>query len=1094
MVDLPSIPLAVPQVRTPQSPVSPSDIAQPYNDLARTLDKSGEVLMQDVAKPAAHQAGLQAVTRDQDGNVQVQRTPIFGDASPEFMRAVKFSAVADGEGELKRQDIELRQKYRDDPEGYATAAEAFKKQSVENYTKIAGADVGITLGKIIDGQTTLTYRGLLNEHERLTLQRADRSIESQIQSSRDDLVAMARGGVTSGPAWDQARDKITTLTNERVANPRLAYPKEQADYDMQHLDGELKANGFLHHVEQVYKDPNGGAQAAQEEAKSVLTDPSIKLTEQQRQSYYHKALGDIHANEAVRKQDLGEVRAAASELRTASLQGQRIEPEMIDRVAQQAYKLGDAGLAARIYAWAGRAPLNDDFGRQPLPARTQQLQQLQTGFQGTPDNAAALKQAAANLGVAPRDLAAAISYETAGTFNPGIVGGAGNNYRGLIQFGPEERAKYGVTPDQSFPDQMKSVEGFLRDRGVKPGMGLPEIYKTIIGGNPNVSLNARDQNGTIAEHIQRIQSQHYGNADRFIGNDQSPAPTPAASAWLLANRSTDVQKEARAGWKQVIGEWNSTGTAPSTDAVMSVVNAARATGDHALLDQIGQDMERVQVVQEAAQGPLAGQHAVLAELRRQAASGEIQPGGAMVLKQLQAKNDAIEKGLKENPISTATANFPDRLRSPAPLNVADQGEFRAGLQQRAQIAAFAAQNWQVEALPAMDKADVQAVQATLERADPATRARIFSDITAAIPDEKVRNATFGKLAEGGPKAATQAYAGALYGQAPDVAASILRGQHAMEVDDRNNPAKEGEGKERFNGEMDKALPQGAFSLAGRTDPSGPYATMRAAAIARYADLTAQEGGKKDFSSTRLQAAVNDVTGGILDHNGGKFIAPQRGMPQAQFDRVLWSVTDADLGHGPPAGNLAAADQALHLTPQEKDLYQRHLTNLSGPGGVTNPNGSRSTLFQMSFERDGRTYNVPTVWDGQILKPDDAIKRAEAEGLSKFPSYGSQKEAEDRYQQMHAFMEKDTASFMRSPAAVTTLAGEPVTAAYLRGKAQLESYGDGRYLVRLGSDPMRPIYAVRNAATEAPQPFVLDLRGRKPSDLYVDKFAGAIPQP
>jgi hypothetical protein len=173
--------------------------------------------------------------------------------------------------------------------------------------------------------------------------------------------------------------------------------------------------------------------------------------------------------------------------------------------------------------------------------------------------------------------------------------------------------------------------------------------------------------------------------------------------------------------------------------------------------------------------------------------------------------------------------------------------------------------------------------------------------------------------------------------------------------------RKGRAKQRFNDEMDKVLPQGAFSLAGRTDPSGPYATMRGAAIARYADLTAQEGGKKDFSTARLQTAVNDVTGGILTHNGAKFIAPQRGMPQATFDRVLWGVTDQDL------------------------------------------------------------------------------------------------------------------------AGVTTLAGEPVTATIPARPAQLESYGDGRYLVRLGSDPMRPIYAVQNANTETPQPFVLDLRGRRPAD-------------
>ena len=114
------------------------------------------------------------------------------------------------------------------------------------------------------------------------------------------------------------------------------------------------------------------------------------------------------------------------------------------------------------------------------------------------------------------------------------------------------------------------------------------------------------------------------------------------------------------------------------------------------------------------------------------------------------------------------------------------------------------------------------------------------------------------------------------------------------------------------------------------------------------------------SSSRLKQAVDDVTGGILSHNGGQFIAPQRGMPQATFDRVLWSVTDQDL------------------------------------------------------------------------------------------------------------------------AGVTTLAGQPVTRDYLRGSAQLESYGDGRYLVRLGRDPARPTYAVRSANTEMPEKFVLDLRGRKPA--------------
>jgi hypothetical protein len=119
------------------------------------------------------------------------------------------------------------------------------------------------------------------------------------------------------------------------------------------------------------------------------------------------------------------------------------------------------------------------------------------------------------------------------------------------------------------------------------------------------------------------------------------------------------------------------------------------------------------------------------------------------------------------------------------------------------------------------------------------------------------------------------------------------------------------------------------------------------------------------------------------------------------------------GNTPTGGRMAnylAANKDMKLTPQERALYQRHLDNL-GSGGVKNADGSTSTLFQMSFEQNGKTYNIPTVWknaDGkpEIVPPDEAIKRANAEGIDKFPSYGSNDDAEKRYGQMHDYMEKD----------------------------------------------------------------------------------------
>jgi hypothetical protein len=105
-----------------------------------------------------------------------------------------------------------------------------------------------------------------------------------------------------------------------------------------------------------------------------------------------------------------------------------------------------------------------------------------------------------------------------------------------------------------------------------------------------------------------------------------------------------------------------------------------------------------------------------------------------------------------------------------------------------------------------------------------------------------------------------------------------------------------------------------------------------------------------------------------------------------------------------------AQKALGLTPQERALYDLHLSNLWGKGGVDHPDGSRSTLLRVSFEHDGKTYNVPSVYDGKVLSPKEAVERALDTGIGQFPSYRSRREADARYEQMHRYMESDTADY------------------------------------------------------------------------------------
>ena len=147
-------------------------------------------------------------------------------------------------------------------------------------------------------------------------------------------------------------------------------------------------------------------------------------------------------------------------------------------------------------------------------------------------------------------------------------------------------------------------------------------------------------------------------------------------------------------------------------------------------------------------------------------------------------------------------------------------------------------------------------------------------------------------------------------------------------------------------------------------------------------------------------------------------------PAPSSDSTMLTEDIAKPDNSDKGDNLAAADKELKLNPQEKVLYERHLTNLNGPGGVDHPNGDRSTLYQAVQEHDGKFYNIPTVWNGKIetekyttpsgkemdVPNKTALANVAKEGWDKFPAYASPDEADARYEEMHKFIDKDTAAY------------------------------------------------------------------------------------
>lgn len=167
------------------------------------------------------------------------------------------------------------------------------------------------------------------------------------------------------------------------------------------------------------------------------------------------------------------------------------------------------------------------------------------------------------IGADPMDLATAISYETAGTFDPTKKGPRTQwgQHRGLIQFGEPQAKQHGVNWDDPIGSQLGpdgAIASYFKSSGFQPGMSGLDLYSTINAGAPG-RYNRSDANnggapGTVQDKWEKQMAGHREKAMQLIG-DYSPASaqapqtesglTPEAlQQWAFSNYAPDVQNGA----------------------------------------------------------------------------------------------------------------------------------------------------------------------------------------------------------------------------------------------------------------------------------------------------------------------------------------------------------------------------------------------------------------------------------------------------------------------------------------------------------------------------------------------------------------------
>lgn len=912
----------------------------------------------------------------------------LGDAAFASLKVTEHQAkvgyLADQDVEITRKRIELSNQFANEPEGSQKFQAAWDGYSEG---KLSAADpnfvghIRARLGQ--EGNTA--YSALLSKQTAQIERQSNESWNALESSAANDVTGSAMAGTLNTPEGQVKIARYRSILESGVSSRFIV----QAEADRR--GGSLESTAFVYaNRDNVQKTFNAeGPIAAARKIDDITRDESLSLTPEQRFSLGARLRADVHAWDAERQQNLSSVDLEANALLTAKKGGVAVPESRISEAVERYKRFGGQDKAASFLADIQHADQLSFLNRAPVADAAAWVNQYSQarGFSSPPQAAKTAMDFFVSRGWSREQAAGIVGnlvHESG--LNPnathdvdpktgqptglGIAGHRLERRQALIEFA---RAK-GAAPND-YQTQLEFIDQELRTTEASAGNALraartpQEAAAAFVNFERPLGYDPKDL--TKAHGY----SNRVGQAVRLAGGALPPA---VASDVAFLGKANAVVSKRVSDQADVVVENMKKDVLPTQAAIDDLVTAAASTNNPDVLQKVSVAAGEYQFRRQFGRAPLPDEQAALGEYQRKAQTDGLDQVDARRLEMAREIVQQTTKRLEEDPLSHTMSAMGDTTTLPTPgkLDVGNSTAFVSGLKERAQWAAMGTRTFQTSAMPAVTAAEATQIRGALDAADPAGKARIYRDINSLPP--ATRAATLTKIADSkGAGGMIEAFAGSMFGIEPAVGESIIRGQQAMKVKDTFNLEKSSNSDAAI-ASLDKALPPGTFSLAARSDPKGAYATMRGAVIARAADIANTDPNfKGEFTDSIIQRAVNDVTGGIVSHNGAPAIAPIRGMTQRQFDARMWGLKDTDL------------------------------------------------------------------------------------------------------------------------IGVTTQSGAPITPGYIRDNAQLESIADGRYLIRLGRDAEKPIYAFRDVGAAVQgrmRPFVLDLRGISPDTTKPDPFSLAMPLP
>lgn len=455
MVDLPQYPRRLVTSEAPRSSLSPADIAAPYAAMSRGMDQAGDGL-NEVAKSYAEQAGAEAVTIGADGQPQVAKAYIVGDAGKVFTRAVSVAAATQADTESERHLLDLREQFRDDPKGFSTAADAYRQEKKSQYSSAAGPMVGLTVDRTIASKSTQIYGGLMAQKQSRDIARSGEAIDARLTSLSDDMEALARNGGVNTGAFKERVQNFDALLNEKVNNPAFHFPSEKADLVRDTVLTRAQGAAVLDQVEQVYRKQ--GYEAARDHLRASVRDMGASLKAGDKiEMAGRKWLRD---EETTFRADRD---AITRDWSAAKPQAPTLPRESLISMRDQARAVGNQRVATDIQATLGALDIVSDLRGMPASDRATVAvtgllpQDLSTGQR---EVQASIENEARRQGVDPKVAVALAWRESSLGANRGTDPEKAGGVFSLLK---SNRQQYGLADGASTEDEVRAGVKFVKD-------------------------------------------------------------------------------------------------------------------------------------------------------------------------------------------------------------------------------------------------------------------------------------------------------------------------------------------------------------------------------------------------------------------------------------------------------------------------------------------------------------------------------------------------------------------------------------------------------------------------------------------------------